>query len=628
MKENGNQTDPGAGYSTGWNARRSLNLLKFSLNHPLMQPRMDEDNDEEMEIVDEAEHVILAATEACKSLDSDNPGSENRGCLKEATPNQGLIPSEVPLVLKSPTSSVSPRVTSSNRQSLRTSSTLTASQNDLASISMFAATNRLAASLHHGLEVIDKHRKSSVLGRSSFRSSYKPVVGEPKSDRKEVGVQTVSMDNEFLCSNCKCKKLDEVEDINDGSDLQLVPVNESPLVDNTSKQIVPKAVEKVLAGAIRREMSLEEFCTKQHTEIMQLNRLVQQYQHERECNSIIGQLQEDKIARLENLMEGVLSAEDFVNEELISLAENNKILREKYENHPEILRKEIELKSIQEELERYQNFVDMGERDVLLEEIVDLRSQLQSYIDCSPKLTKKQSPVLQITYGESTVESAEQKLESERIRFTETESRWITLVEELKSELEANRLLCEKQKHELDNARKCSAEQKEAMQMAMQVHARLLENYADLQEKHTDMLINKRKVQDGIEDIIKAAARAGVKGAESRFIKALASEISTLKVEREKERKRFRDENKGLQEQLRDTAEAVEAAGELLVRLKEAEEAVAAAQVRALEAEQEAENAYKQIEKMRKKQKVEVSPPPVYDMPIYDKGKSSTTLDQ
>ena len=49
MKENGNQTDPGAGYSTGWNARRSLNLLKFNLNHPThMQPHMNEDNDEEI----------------------------------------------------------------------------------------------------------------------------------------------------------------------------------------------------------------------------------------------------------------------------------------------------------------------------------------------------------------------------------------------------------------------------------------------------------------------------------------------------------------------------------------------------------------------------------------------------
>lgn len=43
-------------------------------------------------------------------------------------------------------------------------------------------------------------------------------------------------------------------------------------------------------------------------------------------------------------------------------------------------------------------------------------------------------------------------------------------------------------------------------------------------------------------------------------------------------------------------------------------------QARAVEAEQEAENAYRQIEKLRKKQKVEVSPPPIYDMPIFDKG--------
>ena len=33
-------------------------------------------------------------------------------------------------------------------------------------------------------------------------------------------------------------------------------------------------MEKVLAGSIRREMALEEFCAKQASEIMQLNRLV------------------------------------------------------------------------------------------------------------------------------------------------------------------------------------------------------------------------------------------------------------------------------------------------------------------------------------------------------------------
>lgn len=35
-----------------------------------------------------------------------------------------------------------------------------------------------------------------------------------------------------------------------------------------------QAIEKVLAGSIRREMALEEFCAKQTSEIMQLNHLV------------------------------------------------------------------------------------------------------------------------------------------------------------------------------------------------------------------------------------------------------------------------------------------------------------------------------------------------------------------
>lgn len=252
------------------------------------------------------------------------------------------------------------------------------------------------------------------------------------------------------------------------------------------------------------------------------------------------------------------------------------ILKEKYENHPEVLMKEIELKRARDELERYTNFFDMGERDVLIEEIQDLRSQLQSYIDCSPKLAAKETPVLQITNGE---ESAEMRFESERIRFSEEERKWITVVEELKSKLEESQLLAEKQKRELDSERRCSDELKEAMQMAMEGHARMLEQYADLEEKHINMLINKQKIQDSVEDVKKAAARAGVRGAESRFINALAAEISTLKVEREKERRKFRDEIRGLQEQLNDTAEAVQAAGELVVRLKDAEEAVATAQV-------------------------------------------------
>ena len=87
------------------------------------------------------------------------------------------------------------------------------------------------------------------------------------------------------------------------SNLQLVPVDNSEVSEKSNFQ-VPKvrisftivfvfrsafgikyndimgifctlqAVEKVLAGSIRREMALEEFCTKQASEISQLNRLV------------------------------------------------------------------------------------------------------------------------------------------------------------------------------------------------------------------------------------------------------------------------------------------------------------------------------------------------------------------
>jgi kinesin family protein 15 len=247
----------------------------------------------------------------------------------------------------------------------------------------------------------------------------------------------------------------------------------------------------------------------------------------------------------------------------------------------------------------------LGEREVLMEEIQSLRSQLQFYIDSS-STAKKQYPLLQLTGSsepslaattltaipESTEEtnesigiqasikdSFEVKLEQERIKWTEAESRWISLSEELRADLEANRSLAEKRKHELDAERECTKELQEAMHTAIEGHARLLEQYADLEEKHVQLLARHRRIQEGIEDVKKAASRAGVRGAESKFINALAAEISALKAEREKERRILRNENRGLQAQLKDTAEAVQAAGELLFRLKEAEESVVNAQV-------------------------------------------------
>lgn len=46
---------------------------------------------------------------------------------------------------------------------------------------------------------------------------------------------------------------------------------------------------------------------------------VRQYKLEREYNDVIHQSREEKITRLESLMDGVLSSEDFHSDELASL---------------------------------------------------------------------------------------------------------------------------------------------------------------------------------------------------------------------------------------------------------------------------------------------------------------------
>ncbi|CAN8275297.1 unnamed protein product [Cochlearia groenlandica] len=732
IKDDGsNPTNPNVAYSTAWNARRSLNLLRsFGLGHPRFLPHEDEDGDIEMEI-DEAtienlcvqvglqssdgqsiekrhlENTDVAMEDACcqpenhKTIDTVQTETEtvitadqieiplqnldhgsnlqplsakDANCSSpketEDVPScPGLVlediasanvliadgsndPHGLSPVLKSPTLSVSPTIRTS-RKSLKTSESSTASQNDterekLDTESVYPSvaasnklnkcssalltqkskvfpvrTERLAASLHKGIKLLESYCQSTAQRRSTFRFSLKaPDCKASKIVKADVGVQTfleadaISEENrkEVICSKCRCREQFDSQQMTDMPNLRLVPVENSEVTEKPMSQ-VPKVVERVLAGSIRREMAIEEFCTKQAFEITQLNRLVQQYKHERECNAIIGQTREDKIIRLESLMDGVLSKEDFMDEEFASLLHEHKILKAMYQNHPEVLQTKIELERVHEEVESLRNFYgDMGEREVLLEEIQDFKMQLQCYIDPSLKSARKTCSMLKLSHQaplvnsvpESLNTSFEKALEDERQCWTEAETKWISLAEELRNELEASKVTMNKQKHELDTEKRCGEELKEALQIAMQGHARMLEQYADLEEKHMQLLARHRRIQEGIEDVKKAAARAGVRGAESRFINSLAAEISALKVEREKERQYLRDENKSLQTQLRDTAEAVQAAGELLVRLKEAEEGLTVAQKRTMDAENEAAEAYKQIDKLKRKHDKEI----------------------
>ncbi|XP_019431563.1 PREDICTED: kinesin-like protein KIN-12B [Lupinus angustifolius] len=667
VKANGyNPSNGNGGHSAAW-IQRSLNLLQSSLNRPSTLPRVDDDGDEEMEIDEEG--VEGHAVVFCNS----NGGSS--GFLAPDAPIDSpvaamdcvsLVRCDSDPILKCPTPSVSPTI-SSSRKSPRTSSRLSPSVNNLhgeSDLSLSTKTvdqkilstnfpsqttpnfvtksENLAASIRHGLEIIDSHHRSAVLRKSSLRLSLRP--SEPglvfPVEKVDVGVQTFLDGNAteedsvmFTCNKCKSRKQLDINEMVNSSIMQQLPVDCPGSSVKLKKQVL-KAVEKVLAGSIRREMALEEFCAKQTYEIMLLNRLVQQYKHERECNAIIAQKRDDKFCHLESLIDGVLPTEEFLDEELVSLTHEHNLLKEKFEHHPDVLEMKIEFKRLQDKLQEYQNFFKLGEREVLMEEIQSLRNQLQCYVDSPSKPTIEQYPHLELTCSseptlatnlaafsglteasmeananpESSEDSAKLKIEQERNQCSEAESRWISLSEKLRAELEANRSLAEKRKQELDAERKCNEELNEAMQKAMQGHARLLEQFADLEEKHIQLLERHRRINDGIGDNIKkAASRAGVRGAESKFINALATEISALKAEREKERRILRDENRGLRSQLQDTAEAVQAAGELLVRLKEAEEGVITAQKRAMDAEQEAAKAYKQIDKLKTKHEKEIS---------------------
>ncbi|EEE60793.1 hypothetical protein OsJ_14379 [Oryza sativa Japonica Group] len=565
MKSGGSDGSNGS-FSTGWNARRSLHLLKMSLSRPTTFQTIHEDSgDVEMEIDENdvekpynQDNMVISppGDKECKELQASL--KINGGTSLDVFDGENLMPTK--------------RSCSDDRYKLN-----------------------LAASIQRGLQVIENHQNNGAWRRASVGFNARIVDVQPC--KVDVAIQTEPEESEardnplaLISSHVLGTSATVSNDPNACRDLQLVQYDAGITRDEPKQQQILKAVEKVLAGAIRREMARDEQCVKQAAEIQQLNRLVQQYKHERECNAVIAQTREGKIARLESLMDGTLPTEEFINEEYLSLMNEHKILQQKYENHPELLRAEIELKRLQEELELCRNYID--EKEVLQEEIQDLKSHLHFMLSSSASIRRLWPPV-QLSHGVGpspvTNDADGDNNAVDTPDWAEAESKWVTLTEELRVELEANKSLVGRLRSELESEKKCSEEVKEALQTAMQGHARILEQYAELEERHIGLLAMHRKIREGVEDVKARAAKAGVKGAELRFINSLAAEMAVLRAE-----------NKGLQDQLGDTAEAVQAAGELLVRLKEAEEAEALAQRRALLAEQETEKAYQEIDNLKK----------------------------
>ena len=250
---------------------------------------------------------------------------------------------------------------------------------------------------------------------------------------------------------------------------------------------------------------------------------------------------------------------------------------------PEIIKEKCEIKEVVE-AGTGNRYFDLNEKEALLKEIESLKSKLQSYSDpSSNKSTEKlRSSLLSRSFqlrksGVDQLGYSKEELEKERERWTEMESDWISLTDELRIDIESHRRRAEKLEMELTLEKKCTSELDDVLHRSVLGHARMVEHYAELQEKYNDLVGKHRAIMEGIAEVKRAAAKAGKKGHGSRFAKSLAAELSTLRVEREREL--LKKENKSLRIQLRDTAEAVHAAGELLVRLREAEHVASVAEV-------------------------------------------------
>ncbi|PPD93665.1 hypothetical protein GOBAR_DD09414 [Gossypium barbadense] len=610
-----------SGYFKGWNARESLNQLRISLNRSLILPRIDNEYEEEINIgeedVKELRQQLDYLDSSCEtnlrdpsdkrgsiqssvkeSCETDLLSEDDIHCPKETEieeidevelpPMSSPEPADDLSVTSKTLKAVDPSIRSSIsisphrrqknvsessesevlRQSLKYSDHIRSSLRT--SKTFLGPTESLAASLQRGLQIIDQHQHSSVPNRSSVAFSFEHLMlkPSPEADKANASVQTLPNDKPspdgsstpLFCSSCQRKfENNHPDEVRDSLKTWIVTV------DNQQRD-GGNTVEE----ASIKEKTLESVCKEQAAKIEQLTQLVEKYKLEREISAI--------------------------------------------EHAPEPLKNEIiPFDEQSNNGENGKEYFDMTEKEALLQEIQTLKSKLQSYT-ASPSPNKSTeilrssllSRSIQLRKSVDCRNNSEEELERERQRWMEMESDWISLTDELRMDLESNRCRAEKVEMELKLEKKCTEELDDALSRAVLGHARMVEHYADLQEKYNDLVTKHQAIMEGIAEIKKAAAKAGSKGHGARFAKSLAAELSALRVEREREKEQLKKENKSLRIQLRDTAEAVHAAGELLVRLREAEQAASIAEENFSNVQQENEKLKKQVDKLKRKHKMEM----------------------
>ncbi|KAG8097538.1 hypothetical protein GUJ93_ZPchr0013g36806 [Zizania palustris] len=603
-----------SGYFSGQNARESLHNLRVSLNRSLILPHIEIDSEEEMDVDEEDVHELRDQIRKLHSSSEDafedfmdaesgndtscsmgenprttedddqpviddydeGPDMEEHKMSNNTKADQDLVSVRKSFLsigaspqlspMQDPTLCSSPKIHNKARKSITSPglppskisvsdcpSDSNAVRSSLQS-SKLSPTDSLAASLQRGLHIIEYHQQDPAPRKSFVGLSFDHFALNPRQSVAKVSSSIQASPegqgaaSSALCSSCK-KAMDidgnQPENINTEKQI-VIPTG---VMSNESANVPLKEDNTTSTIASKREIELQALCDEQAAKIKELNNLVDQYR---------------KGSEDAQSSDGSTAIKELADESRVGVQLDDS------SNVP----------------------LNVNDREELLSEIQRLKDQLKHRPDESINV----SLLEQIRNGRT---DQEYELDKERQNWMESESKWICLTEELRVDLESNRMLAEKTEMELCNEKKCTAELDDALTRAIYGHARIIEHYAELQEMYNDLLERHRRVMEGIAEVKRAAAKAGRKGCGTAFAAALAAELSTVRIDREKERAQLKEQNRRLRIQLRDTAEAVHAAGELLVRLREAEEASTQEKERSAAIQQENDKLKKQLETMK-----------------------------
>lgn len=196
MKENTAPPEgiPGGGFSNGWNARRSYNLLRLSLNQPMTMSSMTmstsefKDIEKEIQAQQQVHEDKTCLDEKVSVVDMETKDllPEPVGYIEEAAPESNHLEHDGPgcselsgtdfpeLIhsLNAPALSLSPNVKEIDRKEPGADATFGLQKSPLSlktrsSTAFRSSTDQLAASLTRGIEILDSQVRSSRVRNST-----------------------------------------------------------------------------------------------------------------------------------------------------------------------------------------------------------------------------------------------------------------------------------------------------------------------------------------------------------------------------------------------------------------------------------------------------------------------------